>query len=276
MGRRIDARVNIEEYPLHRRWRGFPASTVCIGWVQDGIRCGVGRLKVCLRRIRDLPELGTGRHRRRRSGTYNTLCLLRATDASAALRILRMPFLKTIEPPDASAMESLSRLAISDTGTFRDVLSHPALTDGISNDLAPIVATLHGVAGTNPALIEVLLDPSNRVVLELRTITLPLSGEVVLTIIRTGPGATAPWICWSTRYAAPKRLHGRAAADQLRRPALRERCQWLIRRERISAPTSPSVLNLTIDDGTGKAVYRRPEHRSRGGPLLLVRQRGLD
>ena len=79
-------------------------------------------------------------------------------------------------------------LAVSDTETFRDVLSHPALTDGISNDLAPIVATLHGVAGTNPALIEVLLDP-NRVVLELRTITLPLSGEVVLTIIRTGPGA---------------------------------------------------------------------------------------
>ena len=111
------------------------------------------------------------------------------TDSSTALRILRMPFLKTIEPPDASAMEALSMLAVSDTETFRDVLSHPALTDGISNDLAPIVATLHGVAGTNPALIEVLLDP-NRVVLELRTITLPLSGEVVLTIIRTGPGAT--------------------------------------------------------------------------------------
>ena len=111
------------------------------------------------------------------------------TDSSTALRILRMPFLKTIEPPDASAMEALSMLAVSDTETFRDVLSHPALTDGISNDLAPIVATLHGVAGTNPALIEVLLDP-NRVVLELRTITLPLSGEVVLIIIRTGPGAT--------------------------------------------------------------------------------------
>ena len=82
------------------------------------------------------------------------------TDSSTALRILRMPFLKTIEPPDASAMEALSRLAVSDTETFRDVLSHPALTDGISNDLAPIVATLHGVAETNPALIEVLLDPN--------------------------------------------------------------------------------------------------------------------
>ena len=138
-----------------------------------------------------------------------------------------MPFLKTIEPPDASAMEALSRLAISDTETFRDVLSHPALTDGISNDLAPIVATLHGVAGTNPALIEVLLDP-NRVVLELRTITLPLSGEVVLTIIRTGPGATRSMDLLEQCCTRRRRGYGRAAADQLRRPAVRERCPWLV------------------------------------------------
>ena len=54
---------------------------------------------------------------------------------------------------------------------------------------SPIVATLYGVAETNPALIDVLLDPNN-VVLEPRTVELPLSGEVVLYIIRTGPGAT--------------------------------------------------------------------------------------
>ena len=109
-------------------------------------------------------------------------------DAAAASRILDMPFLKTIEPPDVPAMESLSRLAVSDPQIFYGVLSHPTLSAGISNDFAPIVATLHGVAETNPVLIDTLLNPSN-VVLEPRTITLPLSGEVVLTIIRTGPGA---------------------------------------------------------------------------------------
>ena len=111
------------------------------------------------------------------------------SDSSTALQILWMPFLMTVEPPDVSAMQALSRLAVTDTETFRKVLSHPALTGGISDDLAPIVATLHGVARTNPALIDVLLNPS-RVVVETRIVTLPLSGEVVLSIIRTGPGAT--------------------------------------------------------------------------------------
>ena len=109
-------------------------------------------------------------------------------DSNTALRIIRMPFLKSIEPPDLSALESLTRLAISEPETFDRVMSYPLLRDGISDDLAPIVATLHGVAATNPALIDVLLNPGN-VVLELRTVTLPLSGEVVLSIIRTGPGA---------------------------------------------------------------------------------------
>ena len=109
-------------------------------------------------------------------------------DSNTALRIIRMPFLKSIEPPDLSALESLTRLAISEPETFDGVMSYPVLRDGISDDLVPIVATLHGVAATNPALIDVLLNPGN-VVLELRTVTLPLSGEVVLSIIRTGPGA---------------------------------------------------------------------------------------
>ena len=109
-------------------------------------------------------------------------------DANAASQILRMPFLRTIEPADLSAVESLTRLAIFERETFYSVLSHPVVSDGISDRLSPIVATLYGVAETNPALIDVLLDPNN-VVLEPRTVELPLAGEVVLYIIRTGPGA---------------------------------------------------------------------------------------
>ena len=99
-----------------------------------------------------------------------------------------MPFIETIEPPDISAMASLRQLAAFKPETFVRVMSHAALPDGISNDTAPIVATLNGVAGTNPGLIDVLLD-SSKVLLERRAITLPLSGDVILFIIRTSPGA---------------------------------------------------------------------------------------
>ena len=109
-------------------------------------------------------------------------------DANVASQVLRMPFLRTIEPADLSAVESLTRLAIFERETFYSVMSHPAVSDGISDRLSPIVATLYGVAETNPALIDALLDPNN-VVVEPRTVELPLSGEVVLYIIRTGPGA---------------------------------------------------------------------------------------
>ena len=69
-------------------------------------------------------------------------------------------------------------------------MSHSALRDGISDDVVPIVATLGGVAETNPGLIDTLLDPS-RISLETRTITLPLAGDVILSIIRTRPGAAS-------------------------------------------------------------------------------------
>ena len=134
-----------------------------LGWVQDGVDDAEARI-------------------------IDDFAFVTSQDPGAASRILGMSFLTTIEPHDVSAMESLSWLAIRNTQEFERVLSHPALSNGISDPVAPIIATLHSVAETNPALIDVLLDP-NGVVLELRTITLPLSGEVVLTIIRTGPGA---------------------------------------------------------------------------------------
>ncbi|MCY4528444.1 MAG: hypothetical protein OXD46_05360, partial [Chloroflexi bacterium] len=109
-------------------------------------------------------------------------------NTGAALQIVGMPFLETIEPPDISAMASLRQLAAFKPEAFVRVMSHAALLNGISNDIAPVIATLHGVADTNPGLIDVLLDSSN-VLLEQRIITLPLSGDVILFIIRTSPGA---------------------------------------------------------------------------------------
>ena len=138
-------------------------SLVSLGWVQDGIDDVEADL------IEDFASMAH-------------------ENAEAALRIVGMPFVETIEPPDISAMASLRQLAASKPEMFVSVMSHPTLRDGITNDLAPVVATLAGVAKTNPGLIYILLDPS-RVTLERRTITLPLSGDVVLFIIRTRPGA---------------------------------------------------------------------------------------
>ena len=139
------------------------SSVISLGWVEDGIEYAEVDLIEALASVAD-------------------------KDAEEALRIVGMPFLETIEPPDISAMESLRQLAAFKPSAFVSVMSHKALRDGISNDLAPIVATLDGVAETNPSLIDILLDPSS-VLLERRIITLPLAGDVVLDIIRTAPGA---------------------------------------------------------------------------------------
>ena len=150
-------------YSIAYRDAEVAASIVSLSWVQDGV---------------DDPE----------TGLIEEFASIAYEDASAALRIVGMPFLETIEPSDVSAMESLRLLAAFEPASFRSVTSHPTIRDGITNNSAPVVATLQGVARTNPALIDVLLD-ADRVRLERRDITLPLSGDVVLFIIRTSPGA---------------------------------------------------------------------------------------
>ena len=177
---------------------GVASSVVSLGWVQDGIEdveveaiekvayianedAGVASSVVSLGWVEDGIENAE-------VDLIEALALIADKDAEEALRIVGMPFLETIEPPDISAMESLRQLAAFKPSAFLSVMSHAALRDGISDDVTPIVATLDGVAGTNPDLIDVLLE-TTRVLLEQRIITLPLTGEVVLDIIRTAPGA---------------------------------------------------------------------------------------
>ena len=139
------------------------ASVVSLGWVQDGI---------------DNSEVEL----------IDDIASITRSNAGEASRIVGMPFLETIEPPDQSAMKSLLRLAAFRAEAFGRVMSHAALRDGISDDLVPVVATLNGVARTNPGLIDVLLGSAS-VLVERRTIALPISGDVVLDIIRAAPGA---------------------------------------------------------------------------------------
>ncbi len=109
-------------------------------------------------------------------------------DAEAAARIAGMPFAATVEPPDVTALRSLRDLAAFHPELFERVLSHPTLSAGMSDRWSPVVATLNGAAKNNPGLIDRLLDPDT-VSLEQRSLKLPLAGEVVVDIIRTGSGA---------------------------------------------------------------------------------------
>ena len=121
------------------------------------------------------------------AGALEELSYMSESNSAQVLRIVDMPFLLTVEPPDVAALESLSQLSGETGQWFSTVMSHPTLRGGITDDLTPIVSTLNGVADESPDLVNVLLDPS-RVSVEWRTVSLPLSGEMVLCIIRTAPG----------------------------------------------------------------------------------------
>ena len=107
----------------------------------------------------------------------------------AAGRILAMPFLTSVEGPDALAVSSLERIEDISKTDFLQVMSHPALNDGITDEEAKIVLMLGATYQyADRALVDILLDPA-RIVVEERRISLPRSGEVDLAIIRAAPGA---------------------------------------------------------------------------------------
>ena len=63
-------------------------------------------------------------------------------DLEAALRIVRMPFLETIERSDDWTLEQLTDLRRVDAETFRTFLSHPEFAGGITDGQVVAVATL--------------------------------------------------------------------------------------------------------------------------------------
>ena len=135
-----------------------------LGWVRDGVEEIEDRL------VDDLSAIASGA-------------------PSAVLRIVKMPFLETVEPPDSGATAALRQMLSDDDAAFREVMSHWRVVDhGITDDMAFVVSTLGGVARTSPSLIDTLLDP-DEVTVERRTVDLLWTGDVELAVIRTGEGA---------------------------------------------------------------------------------------
>ena len=129
-------------------------------------------------------------------------------NTAAAERIAEMPFLTAIEPVDVAALDALADLAGYREESLQQVLAHPSLAPGITDALTPIVAMLYGVAETNASLIERLLNPAS-VDMERRSITLPLTGEVDLVLVRTGSGAVRGMDLLEHSVRASEELMGR-------------------------------------------------------------------
>ena len=105
-----------------------------------------------------------------------------ATNAKA-LQLVDMPFLESVERADAPAMESLRKLEGNNTARFLEVMSHPVLSDGITDEEAKAVALLWGTNTYKPEYIDDLLTGTG-IFVEEKTIQLPLSGEVLLAVFR--------------------------------------------------------------------------------------------
>ena len=108
---------------------------------------------------------------------------------AATGRLLAMPFLDSVENPDALAVRSLERIEDISKADFLRVMSRPTLNDGITDEEAKIVLLLGGTYQFGgSALVDILLDPT-QITVEERAIRLPRSGDTDLAIIRTAPGA---------------------------------------------------------------------------------------
>ena len=102
---------------------------------------------------------------------------------AAIIQILDMPFLDSVGGADAAAVRSLRRLEYNDTSAFLEIMNHPKLKDGITDEEAKIVALLGSTYKYRPESVSFLLRGKG-VYLEERIIGLPHSGETLLAIIR--------------------------------------------------------------------------------------------
>ena len=105
------------------------------------------------------------------------------TDAQA---IIGMPFLESVESRDTLALRSLDNIAWRDANDFRELMSHPKIKDGITDEDTKIVAVLGGSTHRYgvPGAAQVLLAETG-VYIEERLIELPHTGETLLAVIRT-------------------------------------------------------------------------------------------
>ena len=109
-------------------------------------------------------------------------------------RFVDMPFMDSIEETDVLALFALHQVALlrwrnfSDSSEFHRFIAHPTIADGITDDETVLVTLVSSAFRTNPDLAITLFEPGE-VMVETRSIELPVAGEVDLVIARVEPGA---------------------------------------------------------------------------------------
>ena len=137
---------------------------------------------------------------------------------------LDMPFLDSVESADAMAVWDLSYIAGIAPNDFLDIMGHPKVSDGITNQEAKVVAVLSSAYDHKSALLPVLLDGldgTRGVFLEERVIQLPLAGETLLTIIPDPGSSYLQHGLPGTQRSFYREVYGRAFAHQLCRLVFR-------------------------------------------------------
>ena len=124
--------------------------------------------------------------------TKNETTQLKMADVTT--RIADMSFLDDVTFGEVQAVVDLYKIARGQPDIFRSIMSHPKVQDGITDQEAKVVSILRTPAIREPEMIPHLLnglDGSAGVYLEERIIQLPLTGETLLTIVRTQDQTTA-------------------------------------------------------------------------------------
>ena len=117
---------------------------------------------------------------------------LKMDDVTA--HIADMPFLDNVTFGEVQAVVDLYKIARGQPDIFRSIMSHPKVQDGITDQEAKVISILRTPAIREPEMIPHLLDGldgTGGVYLEERIIQLPLTGETLLTIVRTQDQTTA-------------------------------------------------------------------------------------
>ena len=119
------------------------------------------------------------------------LYIIGQDNEDTAVRIINSPFLDTVEPIDPHIVNALYELhQWVSPAAFEQAMTHPAIGGDVTAGFAEVISIMGRVGQARPQLFDQMLDPS-RVLVEQRTIVLPLMGELTLTIVRTRPGAEA-------------------------------------------------------------------------------------
>ena len=98
-----------------------------------------------------------------------------------------MPFLQSPSPGDREAAHSLMRINASSHATFDEILNHPTFSEGgIRDRHTSVIAVLWVETKNQPGSHAIVLDPA-KTDISRATVTLPISGKVQVTLIRTAP-----------------------------------------------------------------------------------------